>query len=687
MFVPSTPQVVYVGGPEPRGKGSWVSRWYLRLGFIVVASMVAAMVLGQTPAATAGSATYAGRNLLSWGNDHYIVNDWDTSGYAGVAAEYTIEMQPGFAGWARWECETYSYTAVAFSWPSSASGTHVVNVNKDNVPVSSMFVGAGCGSHTAYHIFSAQGATGNFRITNAVLIASWYDNGPAPSEGLPTLGPDPTVQPSNPFPGWTYCPAPMPSGFIGPPNPSLCPEATAPAPTATPGVDGEIAWVMDGAAVNPSEWLSLVTCCNFTNGYKATNSGGVYGAYSPYKAAYKGTSWIGQSSNFWLPTGTGTMQLVWVFHGGTSGNGVCEVSAWEIGYVHSPYFTTVSLQYSQNESTWTTLDTPGTGPFTRREVTPTRAKYWRWQGTTASGGGDNGFGGMNIYGQCDASGADPTAAPTPTAGPTAPPAPTPTPRPPSGGGPNPPPTPVTADYCLDFPNRAGCVEVSPEPTLPTFGPAPSDSGSGGGDGVPDGEPVPGGECESDPTLKAGYVPYTQEADFRPFNERWDESFTYDNGWGSVPLLGQMYAFGWFLRDLIGSLPGKAENTMTWLWNQLDNLLVPGDCLWLTWEEFVATLDEHVPFGYVTQGLPWLINEFEDTSAGTVDMTMTFASPMGGADWSVDVGTTWDEVVDGLGPYRELFRALAYLVFLVRLISLAARAIKVSLEPKQLGLGL
>ena len=523
MFSPAEPRVVYMGGPaEPKKHSPWWWRWYSRLVLIAIAAMIAAMVLGKTPeAAAGGSATYIGRNLLSWGGDHYLVHSWDTSGYTAVAAEFTLEMQRGFKGYMRWECETYSmsFTYVAYSedgvdptYTSVFSAATAGGVTKMNV-------GANCGTHTAFHIWSDVTSTGLFRVTNARIIAWWGDDGPAPSAGLSPLPTNATAEPSDPFPGWTYCPQPMPSGFIGPPNPSLCPAATA---TDPPVEDEDIShrWG-DGNVIATSAWVDTVSACegglaaSCSSGYFMTGTGGWYAGYQPSRAFYRGTEWMGESQNYWLPSGTGTLSVGVQLELAGDGLAKCTVTGFDVGYVHSPYFTSPAVQGSNDGTNWTTLASPATGALTLQTLaTPGRWQYLRYRGVTASGGGDNGLGGMHFYGQCDESGVLPTAGAgaTPSG-----PAPTQTPLPPIGGGPN-PPQPSQAGLCDQYPNIVACVDWTPGPTaLPTFGPAPSDSGLNPDDGVPDDEPVPGGVCESDPTLKPGYVEYADGADFLPFN--------------------------------------------------------------------------------------------------------------------------------------------------------------------------
>ena len=417
------------------GRGSWVSRWYRRLGIVVAVFLGVSWGLGPAQQASAETLTLTGRTS-GWTADHYLISDLNTTSGNNVIvrAEYTIEMQPGFDGWARWECEGYSYVAVRFTWAASQPGNYTLTVNKSNVPVSEMMVGASCGTHTAYHVWSTAGSTGFFRITAARVIYFYDPTGPAPSTGVPTLEPVTPGPTWSPDAMWTYCPEPVPSGFIGPPAPSLCP-VVDPTPTPTPPSVCDGHWWCYAGAVGPAG----------AGRFPIPVAGPSLVSGTAYEYEFHGVANAQAGTFTWeaYAYGTGAGCVDSCANPGIP-DGPFRDANWWIGPNQVQTFAGSWTQAANRTGAFTIYVNLGA---TSSNHAMTAASYW-W---------------------IDPVGWDATPGPTGTPAPTLPPAPTSTPLPPAGGAPG-APSPVIVELCAEDDSIAACATPQVLPSFALEGP-------------------------------------------------------------------------------------------------------------------------------------------------------------------------------------------------------------------------
>ena len=583
---------------------------------VVALVVVALQLLANLPGVGAASGTVPSRTS-GWTDDHYLTaGTVDVSGLDTIAAEFTIELRPGARVRGRWECDTFAWTAVLMSWSPDQTANLTLAVNRNNVPATYMSpVPAGV-SQCIYHLFSEADATAQFRITAALVVISWSPGGPDPSAGVPTdtLPPaDPTVTP--PGPEWTYCPAVVPSGFVGPPGPSLCPLATpTPEPSAEPEhlCEGTMRYVStygqakywDGAS------SSGAVRCNASYTYQSGDIFHVYGSI----ATYASTSRPALNSYLTYDNGAGA-QVRWAPTGLSCYQQDLSTSSTDVG--------TAPLGAFDCYSTW---------PVPEFNQIWVRTSGEAWE---CGGGGGWGPGSsrdcytVNYTVDIVDGPSAPTPGPTGTPGPTVGPAPTPSPTPPPVGAGQPGwPSMLPVDICQNDPTIAACQPVTPVPTLQSAPP-----GQGGG---PGGSPEPHGveDCEDSVLVKPGTLPY--------------ESIPPNEFPGLTVDVGKYVAW---VGGAVNNLGRTASNVAIWGNNTAIDYVVPGECVGVMATDLVEEAQTRVPFAW-----------FAEAQAALGDgVTGTVAFPVFEiAGTSVDVNAVMTPAAAALSPWRGVLAAFIWL---------------------------
>jgi hypothetical protein len=206
------------------------------------------------------------------------------------------------------------------------------------------------------------------------------------------------------------------------------------------------------------------------------------------------------------------------------------------------------------------------------------------------------------------------------------------------------------------PTVAACVEVSPEPSVPvphhTFDPATD---------IPGNNPNPvGGTCESDPTIKPGYVAYMDVPEGKDPGQYFEEA-------GGVPIVSTIVAAATWVVDIIWSLPARAVNTATWVWNQFDNLIVPGECVGIMWDDLMAQWGDATPFRELGEIAAAAEGAFlEEGISGPAQPASIF---MFGR--TISLQTAMDEASDMVSPHRGLFAPIVQIMLAMRVAKLVA----------------
>ena len=580
---------------------------------VVVLVVVSLQLLTNLPGAGAASGTVPSRTS-GWTDDHYLtagtvdVSDLDT-----IAAEFTIELRPGARVRGRWECDTFAWTSVLMSWSPGQTANLTLAVNRNNVPATYMSpVPAGV-SQCIYHLFSEADATAQFRITAALVVITWSPGGPEPSAGvsMDTLPPaDPTAEP--PGPEWTYCPAVVPSGFVGPPGPSLCPLATpTPEPSAEPehvctGVSRYVSTYGQAKYWTPAQQFRCGEAFNVQSGDVLH----VYGTIETYGGQVR--------SNFpdyltydggagpqirWSPTGLSCYESDLLTVSGAVGSAPLSFDCYST-WPALPLYTEVWVRHQGDG--WECGGGGGWGPGVSRDCYTVNYTVDIVDGPSA-----------------------PTPGPTGTPGPTVGPAPTPSPTPPPVGAGQPGwPSMLPVDICQNDPTIAACQPVTPMPTLQSAPP-----GQGGG---PGGSPEPHGveDCEDSVLAKPGTLPY--------------ESIPPNDFPGLTVDVGKYVAW---VGGAVNNLGRTAANIGVWGNNTAIEYVVPGECIGVMAIDLVDEAQTRVPFA-------WFAEAQEALAGGA---TGTVAFPVFEiAGTSIDVNAVMTPAAAALSPWRGVLAAFIWL---------------------------
>ena len=186
------------------------------------------------------------------------------------------------------------------------------------------------------------------------------------------------------------------------------------------------------------------------------------------------------------------------------------------------------------------------------------------------------------------------------------------------------------DLCVANPSIAACATFRPLASPPP--------GVGGGNGTPNGSPVPGGveECES-----ASHPP---KVGTRPY-----ESLAV----GPVPAgAWDVGAYGAWIGTHVGNVPKVVGNAVTGINNTAIDALVPGECVGAVITSFADDVEGRVPFSWFAEVRDGLSSEGgEGVELGTVDLGPA----------SVDLGGVLASAGGATSPYRSILGLLPWLL--------------------------